>query len=190
VVVSSLVDQGERDKLTKEKAERWTRRKAFHRSGTVRTQLLRLLFGLYVRVCAEQMNRSDEGGFMVSNPPPMFDILEIRLSGGDIVLDVKGGQVRWCARFSRGGPGPGLRGVTVISHTEDPHFWEGSQWNFCFDSEEPETFDVALEMPPDVPRAKGLAPQGDGPGHAAGRDAPNSAIMRDLQNDTLCYLHP
>jgi hypothetical protein len=47
----------------------------------------------------------------------------------------------------------------VISHTEDPHFWEGCQWNFCFDSTKPEAFDVSLEMPPDVPRAKGLSPQ-------------------------------
>ena len=96
---------------------------------------------------------------MEPSPPPMFDILELRLSGGDISLDAgRGGEVRWCARFARGSPGE-PPGVLVISHTENPHFWEGCQWNLCFDSTEPEAFDVTLQMPPDVPRAKGLSPQ-------------------------------
>jgi hypothetical protein len=95
---------------------------------------------------------------MVVSPPPMFDILGIRLSGGDILLDAgSGGQARWCARFKRSGSSP--PGVTVVSHTEDSHFWEACQWNLCFDGQKPEAFGISLEMPPDVPRARGLSPR-------------------------------
>jgi hypothetical protein len=95
----------------------------------------------------------------MSSPPPMFDILALRLSGGDISLDAGWErEVRWCARFTRGGVGE-PQGVMVISHTENPQFWEGCQWNLCFNNTDPGAFDVTLEMPPDVPRAKGLSPQ-------------------------------
>jgi len=80
----------------------------------------------------------------------MFELINVDFGRGDVQVEVSvGGQVSGRARFGH---------VGIISHTEDQELWAGCQWFLTFDDPDSQAFGVALQVPPDSPRAAGLPP--------------------------------